>query len=89
MMGEDFEVTLRESVDMMFSENYKERFIAEYVQINIRCNRLRNMLYKWQRNELGFEPDCPYDTLHTQLVFMEAYRNTLEGRAMLEQIDLP
>lgn len=87
-MGEGFEVTLQETAEMMCSEDYKERFKAEYYQVDIRCNRLRVMLEKWQNGTLEFKPTCPYDTLHTQLVFMEAYRNTLEGRAILEHIDL-
>lgn len=39
---------LIDTVEMMNSENYKERFRAEYFQLVIRINGLSNML---ERNE--------------------------------------
>lgn len=44
--------TLKETVEMMNSTDYKERFIAEYDQLVIRYKGLRNMLDKWDRDEL-------------------------------------
>lgn len=38
--------TLKDTVELMNSEDYRERFIAEYKQLVIRCNGLRNMLDK-------------------------------------------
>ena len=35
---------LIDTVEMMNSENYKERFRAEYFQLDIRINGLSNML---------------------------------------------
>lgn len=51
--------TLKDTVDLMNSEDYKERFLAEYKQLTIRYTGLKNMLYKWDRGELNFEPTCP------------------------------
>ena len=51
--------TLKETVEMMNSADYKERFIAEYEQLVIRYKGLKNMLDKWDRDELEFKPTCP------------------------------
>lgn len=50
---------LRDIIEMMNSEDYKERFKAEYYQVVIRVNGLKNMLDKWDRGELDFTPTCP------------------------------
>ena len=42
----------------MNSEDYRERFVAEYKQLVIRYKTLRNMLDKWYKGELNFEPTC-------------------------------
>ena len=39
---------LRDTVDMMNSEDYKERFKAEYYQTVIRYGKLKNMLDRWE-----------------------------------------
>lgn len=39
--------TLKDTVELMNSSDYKERFIAEYQQLVIRYKGLRNMLDKW------------------------------------------
>lgn len=79
---------LKDTIEMMNSPNYKERFIAEYVQLNIRTNKLQNMIDKWERNELDFTPSCPYELLAYQLDVMTQYRNCLIQRAEIEGIDL-
>ena len=38
---------LADTVEMMNSSDYKERFKAEYTQLVIRYYGLRNMLEKW------------------------------------------
>ena len=54
--------TLKETVEMMNSADYKERFIAEYEQLVIRYTGLKNMLEKWDKGELNFKPTCPRST---------------------------
>ena len=46
------------------------------------------MLKKYKEGTLTFEPTCSYELLHTQLVYMECYLNTLEERAKIEGIEL-
>ena len=75
------------AVDMM-SEDYKERFKAEYKQLEIRFDGLRKMLKKWDEGTLAFEPTCPRSTYNMQLKAMADYMAVLEARAVMENIDL-
>ena len=79
---------LIDTVEMMNSENYKERFRAEYFQLDIRINGLSNMLEKYKEGSLTFTPSCSYEVLYTQLVHMECYKRSLEERAKIENIIL-
>lgn len=82
------EMKLDETTNMMLSEDYKERFKAEYLQLKIRITGLSNMLKRYKEGTLTFKPTCSYELLHTQLVYMECYLNTLEERAKIEGIKL-
>ena len=80
--------TLKNTVELMNSTDYKERFIAEYEQLVIRYAGLKNMLYKWDRDELDFKPTCPRSTYNLQIKAMEDYMAVLEARAVMEGIIL-
>lgn len=79
---------LADTVAMMNSTDYKERLIAEYQQLKIRVCGLDNMLNKWHRNELDFEPTCPKSTYDLQLRTMRDYMTILEMIAVMEGIEL-
>ena len=79
---------LIDTVEMMGSSDYKERFKAEYLQLEIRVNGLRNMLKKYKDGTLTFKPSCSYDLLNGQLKAMELYATYLDERAEIEGIDL-
>lgn len=79
---------LKETVKMMNSTDYKERFQAEYLQLKIRMTRLSNMLKKYKEGDLTFKPSCSYDLLNAQLKAMGLYASFLEDRALVENIDL-
>lgn len=79
---------LGDTVEMMDSVDYKERFKAEYVQLAIRYNGLRNMLEKWDNGTLEFEPTCPRSTYNLQIEAMVNYITILEARAVMEDVDL-
>ena len=49
---------LKDTVDLMNSEDYKERFKAEYLQTKIRYDNLHKMLVKKAAGTLDFEPTC-------------------------------
>ena len=76
--------TLKDTVELMNSEDYKERFVAEYKQLVIRYRGLENMINKWDRDELNFKPTCPRSTYNMQIKAMTDYIAVLEARAVME-----
>ena len=79
---------LSQTSDMMTSSDYKERFKAEYAQVVIRYKKLKNMLDKWDKNELTFTPTCPRSLYNIQVKAMADYIAILEARAVMEHIIL-
>lgn len=81
-------MNLKDTIQLMLSDDFKERFKAEYYQLNKRIAGLQGMLIQYRQGTLDFVPNCSYDLLHEQLVYMELYREILEERAKIENIDL-
>ena len=79
---------LQDTIELMSSADFKDRVRAEYYQLKIRHEGLARMLKKYKEGTLEFVPNCDYDLLHTQLVYMECYINVLEERAKIENIEL-
>ena len=79
---------LKDTIDLMQSNDFKERFKAEYFQLKIRMAGLKNMLDKYRKNELDFVPNCSYDLLNDQFKAMDLYCSYLEERAQIENIEL-
>lgn len=82
-------IELKDTVEMMGSDDYKERFVAEYVQLKIRYDKLYAVLEKYAADKLDFKPTCPIEILYEQLDHMEAYLNILKIRADYEDVELP
>lgn len=80
--------SLRETAIGMCSNDYKERFIAEYKQLALRYKSLANMCIKWDNSQLDFNPTCPRELYDDQLLAMKQYLNILEKRAKIENINL-
>ena len=79
---------LVETVNLMNSTDYKERFKAEYYQTKIRYDKLHKMLIKYEAGTLEFIPECPIEILKEQKMYMGNYLRILEIRAEIEQIEL-
>lgn len=79
---------LKDTVKLMTSSDYEDRFRAEYYQLHERITKLSEMLYKYKYKLLDFTPKCNYDILYKQLKYMEHYEATLGARAIIEGIDL-
>lgn len=89
---------LKDTVSMMNSEDYKERFIAEYQQTKIRYEKLKAFNTKIEAAErtafLGAlsvdmpKHDCPTELLLHQQSIMGEYLHLLEVRAVIEGINL-
>lgn len=82
------EAILKDTCDMMTSENYKDRFRAEYMQLVIRYRKLKAMLDNWDSGDLNFTPTCPRSTYNMQIRAMADYIAVLEARAVMEGVDL-
>lgn len=83
---------LKETIELMCSSDYKERFVAEYRQVKIRYEKLKNFCNKIEVEQmLGQEVtkhDCPLELLGQQQAYMRAYLCVLEKRALIENIEL-
>lgn len=79
---------LKDTIQLMNSENYKDRFVAEYLQLIVRIKGLEKMLVKYRYGKLNFIPKCSYELLNAQLKTMEDYKFYLEIRAKIEGIEL-
>lgn len=79
---------LQDTVEMMNSADYKERFKGEFYQLKLRIDGLSKMLEGYKEGKLNFEPKCELVMLETQLFAMAAYENVLKMRAKIEGIEL-
>lgn len=79
---------LRDTVKMMNSADYKERFKAEYYQLEARIYKLTGMVSNYEMGTLNFNPSCPLELLTAQLNAMKVYAYTLRERAEIEGIEL-
>lgn len=84
----DLETELHDIIGLMCSEDYKDRFKAEYLQLKMRYNKLHHMVVKYEANKLEFKPSCDIELLKKQKAAMGKYLYCLEVRAQVEGIDL-
>lgn len=79
---------LRDTVELMVSDDYEERFRAEYWQLRIRKKELEHLIKAMDKGTLDFTPTCPYTLMRQQHKAMEAYFRVLLDRSAAEHIDL-
>ena len=81
-----------DTVDLMLSDDYKERFIAEYMQTKIRYEKLKAFCNKIEASQRygvdDIDHDCPLVLLREQQRTMGKYLHILEIRALIEGIEL-
>lgn len=82
------EVSLNDTVDLMNSADYKDRFKAEYYQTKYRYQKLHTMCLKYEAGKLNFTPTCSLELLKEQKAAMGKYLYYLELRAVHEKIEL-
>lgn len=91
---------LMDTVELMGSSDYRDRFVAEYIQLKIRYEKLKafNTKIEAARRTGSLdegvqvkEPkhDCPAGLLREQQAAMGEYLHLLEVRAVIEDIDIP
>jgi hypothetical protein len=91
-------VELKDTIPMMNSDDYKERFKAEYYQTKARYEKLKAFNTRIEAaNRTGFsnykrvempKHDCPDELLRDQQHVMGEYLHMLEVRAVIEDIEL-
>lgn len=79
---------LKDTMALMTSQDYRQRFQAEYYQLVIRYRKLLDMLNKWDNGKLDFKPTCPRSTYNIQIKAMAEYIAALEARAVMENVPL-
>ena len=89
---------LNETIELMNSEDFKERFKAEYHQTKTRYEKLKAFNNKIEASERARHEntkqvempthDCPNDLLRQQQSVMGEYLHLLEVRAVIEGIEL-
>ena len=79
---------LKDTAEAMVSDDYKERFKAEYYQTVIRFKKLRMMLKKWDEGKLDLTPSCCRGVYDFQIRAMADYITALKVRAQIEGIEL-
>ena len=81
-------MTLADTIPMMSSDDYKERFKGEYWQAKIRYARLHEVCVKYDAGTLNFTPSCEIELLKEQASAMGKYLYIMEVRAEIEGVDL-
>lgn len=79
---------LENTVELMNSNDYKDRFLAEYYQVKIRYEKLLNIIKRYENKTLEFELSCDINLLRKQAFVMECYMNILKERANEECVEL-
>jgi len=82
---------MKELIDtalLMTSNDYKDRFLAEYYQLETRLTKLEAMVAAWDRGELSFVPTCPRATYDFQIRAMKDYLGILQIRAKMEGVEI-
>lgn len=79
---------LKDTIELMNSSDYKDRFKAEYYQLKIIYTKLHAMLVKLEAGTLDFTPSSSRVILLEQQRYMSEYLRCLEVRAELEGISL-
>ena len=76
------------TVELMQSEDYKDRFKAEYYQTKMRYDKLDALTVKYEAGVLDFTPACSLELLKEQKGYMGNYIRCLKIRAEIEGIKL-
>lgn len=67
---------------------WQKRFVKEYYELRGRFAKLDEMIQRYEKGQLEFEPKCPIDLLKHQRSVMWEYLSILEQRARIEEVKL-
>ena len=80
---------LKDTIELMISEKWEDRFIAEYLQLKIRYEKLHKMIVGREVGKMTFNTPIPLESWKTQAQHMGLYLYELEKQAMIHGINLP
>ena len=75
-------MTFKETIPMMMSDNYSDRLKAEYFQLKIRTEEIKETLDRYP------PPLINLNLLAAQYKAMQMYQKILEARLVEEDIDI-
>ena len=81
-------ITIDDIICLMKSDDYKDRMIAELLELRNRTDRLYKMVVKYRAGRLDFTPNTSLYLLEKQLKHMQKYLYCLEVRAKIEGIEI-
>lgn len=81
-------MTLKDTVNLMTSPDWKDRLKAEYFQTKIRYEKLHKLIVLREVGKHGFETPIPLDSWKEQAHHMGLYLFELEKQAAIHGIDL-
>ena len=79
---------MTDTIKLMNSTDYKERFRGEYFRLVNRIESFSKMLDGYRHNSLKYTPKCTLKMLDGQMNSMIIYRTHLEESAKIEEISL-
>lgn len=79
---------LKDTVELMTSADYRQRFEAEYYQLEIRIEKLSKLIRQYETGTLEFTPSCSLELLKYQRQAMHEYLHALKLRAEAERIEV-
>ena len=80
---------LKDTVELMTSTDWKDRFKAEYLQTKIRYKKLHKMIVLREVGRASFNTPIPLESWKAQASHMGMYLFELEKQAAIHGIDLP
>ena len=80
---------LKDTIELMISSDWKDRFMAEYLQTKIRYEKLHKLIVKREVGKHGFETPISIERWNNQAYFMGKYLFELEKQAAIHGIELP
>lgn len=80
---------LKGTISLMTSEDWRDRFIAEYLQTKIRYEKLHKLIIQREVGKLDFDTPIPLASWKRQQKSMGCYLLELERQAVLHGIELP
>lgn len=82
-------IRLENTIELMKSKDWRDRFVAEYLQTKIRYDRLHELIIRREVGMLDFKTPIPLKSWQTQARHMGLYLYELEKQAILHGIALP